>query len=67
MVDELQKKMSSSNAKYQGLSYYLPFRIIKAGFFPFSLANFEPYKFVSVHTDRLIFKLTLLKFFLMFI
>lgn len=51
--------MSYSKAKYQVFIYYLPFGIIKTGFLPFSLANFEPFKSILVHTDRLIFKLSL--------
>lgn len=56
MADTLQKKKKKvhSNATYQGLVYYLPFGVIKAGLLPFSLANLEPLKFLSVHIDRLI-------------
>lgn len=57
MVDALQKK--ECRLAMHNTRDYLPLGIIKAGFLPFSSADFEPSKFVSVHIDRLIFELSL--------
>ena len=51
IVDTLQKKITF-HVKYQGLLCHLLFGIIKGGFLPFGLADFESFKFMSVHIDR---------------
>ena len=58
MVDALEKKRKCPFPMLNTRDY-LPLGIIKAGFLLFRLANVEPFKFVSVHIDQLIFKLSL--------